>query len=351
MFANIRLYGRNFPRITKYLNELVKTYSDVSYIESDATIRIASIGVEIVMTNTFPFSSPIISNGGVRYVMKHFSPCFPLVELVPTFLKNRDTVFAVYNPSEATPQIAIRCIRFIINGEFSEFADVKIAHNMTVNEFVDYLKIYYDPSVNDIYRICVTNSSYFYSVLQPYTNKQMCDVVHDDCCINVTIHIRLCEQRLVDLMKKSVTLNLSAGKMVSTPDSGQCPGIIRFHLELYKDNLDTILEHVFNMKGVCVKYGSYVNLVVFYLDTHLNIFATELKHTIPEFEDIEDLPDVLLTKLSDILTVKDEPYYSIMLAMFGNISGDAPAPIMPTGYVPDDRVAKAYKVYESLCLM
>ena len=349
VFSDVILRGRKFPRITNYLNKLAKTFSDVSYTESDSIIRIPSIDIEIAMSECFPFSSPIISTGGTRYVMPNYRPCFKLGDLLPTFLKHRDTEFVVYPASVEKNPLTLRRIYFITNGVLTEFPDVKIAPDTTIDEFVDYLKIYYDPAINDIYKINVVNSRAIYSALHPYANKQMHDLVHDGCSINVTLHYRLCEQRLVDLMKKSVTLNLSASKIVSTPNSGQCPGIIRFHLELYKDNLDTILEHVFNMKGVCVKYGSNVNLVVFYLDTHLNIFTAELKNTIPEFRDVEDLPDMLLTKLSDILTIKDEPYYSIMLALFGNISGDAPAPIIPTGYVPDERVMKAYRVYESIC--
>jgi hypothetical protein len=150
-------------------------------------------------------------------------------------------------------------------------------------------------------------------------------------------------------MTSSVTLNLSNKKIVSTPNSGQAPGIIRIHLAVYKDSLDTILESVFKMTGVMVKYGSSINMVVFYLDTYLNIFSAELRKTIKEFEDIENLPDFLLTKLSEILIPSNEPYFSIMLALFGNISGEAPHPIMPLGYTPDDRVMTAYKEYEKIC--
>jgi hypothetical protein len=348
-FEHVTMRGRKYPRITKYLNRLAKIYSDVDY--ADNTITVPSIGIKIILTDTFPFSSPIFYDGDAQYIMVNFPPCINLDELIPAFLEKRDTLFRVNTGLKTSTPLFIRSLRFFIHGGLAEYTDVKIRDDMTVDDFVEYLKMYYDPSVSDIYTMRADESHNFYSALCPYENKQMGSTVRNKCCINVVVHDRICEQALVDLMKKHVTLNLSVHKIVSTPDSGHCPSIIRFHLGVYKDNIDNILENVFGMKGVCVKYGSRINMVVFYLDTYLNIFAVELENRIPELKNVENLPDMLLTKLSEILTPKDEPYFSIMLALFGNISGVAPEPIMPEGYQPDDRVMRAYEAYEQVFFM
>ena len=342
-FTDIKLHGRPFRRLARALYEIEKRYSDVTYDEKLAIAHIPSQGLTITFPSSFPFKSPFFAAGGVTYVVPNFNVGINLATLIPAFIDNRSKDFEVY-----IPPITVT-IQFFTNGNLIRYDNVIIEpRDMTIKDFVDdQLPRYFNASANNVYSINTAQKK-VYSVFGDFDNKKLRDADLNDHILNVTTHSMLSEQNIVDYMVSSVTLNLSKKKIVSTPNSGQAPGIIRYHLELYEDNLDTILERVFKMTGVRTKYGSYISRVTFYLETPLNIFAAELRKTVEEFESVENLPDLLLTTLSDIMSPSTEPYYSIMLVLFGNISGEAPQSIIPPDYTPDARVMAAYKEYEKI---
>lgn len=344
VFTNVTFNGRSYPRLAKDLTEIGKKYSDMTYNEQCARIEIPSLKLSITLPHTFPWKSPFFETHGVTYVVPKFKALTRIAPLIPTFHATKNTKFVVYT------QCVTVSLHFLTNGKMRYIDNVFIdTCNMTIKDFVNgQLRNYFDTSTSNVYTVS-TQQNIIYSAIFDCDNKKLCDMDLNNRILTVSTYYMLSIDDLVDYMVSSVTLNLSDKKIVSTPNSGQAPGIIRIHLTAYKDDLDAILKRVFKMTGVMAKYGSFINMVVFYLETHLNIFSAELRKTIKEFEDVENLPDLLLTKLSEILIPSNEPYFSIMLALFGNISGEAPHPIMPIGYTPDDRVMKAYKEYENIC--
>jgi hypothetical protein len=296
---------------------------------NDDVIDIPSKNLKIRVTQRWPFGVLCIMNDKVEYLID-LSPQINIIDYITKFLDDK---------SSFSMKVWIKSN----NKDIFSGMNIRIDSDATVTELIEIIRNHYNRIKHDIRSLNYNNR--IYSCRGDYENKKIWDIITDSSQgIYVNFLDIMSEDELINYMKDPdhVTTHLSETKIVSTVETGPMIDIVYYHLNLYIDNIKYILQNVFEKDGVCVKFiNNGDNPVIFYIESYLNKFADKLK-SIEEFKEIENLPDHLLSTIGFSIEKSNNLYFTIMLALFGDIVYSV---YYPSDFVLNETVHKLYKEY------
>ena len=336
-FDNVTLGGKSNKRLIKELRQIFDKYDDVTYEKN--IINIPSNNIKVTIQDKFPFGDVTITFNDISYVANWSPIGYNIVYHIGKIIDGDKNDFKM-----------IISLLFFMNGKIEKKSSIALdnVNEVTVDKFVnEILQEHYDKTTHYISHLRFgNNGDVIYSPTEYYKNKKICDIITSSFLdIFVDVAILLSEDDLINFMNKTrnLTTNLSPHKIVSTPETtGVSSSIIRYHLNLYKNNVKHILKNVFGQDGVCIKYSySKFNPVIFYVYSYLNKFADKLKR-LKKFKDIENLPDYILIQLGNIIRPNNNLLYTLMLILFGDIDN---IKTTQPNFIPDPNVLELYTEY------
>lgn len=326
----------------KEFNAIKKIYD--SSVVNGAEISINEIEMSILVPDLYPFGDGrlIFNYKGKKY-SRGYTPRDRIIRFIDDIIKGNLHDFEelgadVHDEAETLNQDGVEKISaannvsfdigVIINNKILRESIKYDIKGKTMRDLIGEVNNLFDLSAYDIYYIKDSGLKTLYSYRDGSDGLNRLDSVIDPKYVNsqepllirVTIGKKIDEIELIQIMKRTVTLNISPKKIVSTTDSGQAPSIVSFNLMKYNAKSEDILKQVFNMDGIkyAMRPGSEFT-AIFYNEEYLRKFMGKIKIHVPEYSRVENAEDDILTRLLNPVT--EEPYVSIMHVLFGDYAG------------------------------